>query len=57
MLSRLKPIFRKFYFFIVSNMPTPIVRHPQKPFCVAHLELTLYFSCTETDGCHFGGHG
>ena len=57
MLSRLKPIFRKFYFFIVSNMPTPIVRHPQKPLGVAHLELTLYCSCTEPDGCHFGGHG
>jgi hypothetical protein len=24
---------------------------------VAHLELTLYFSCTETDGCYFGRHG
>lgn len=57
MFSRLKPIFRKFYFFIVSNMPTPIVRHSQKPFSVAHLELTLYFSRTETDGCYFGRHG
>ncbi|MGI6078476.1 MAG: hypothetical protein ACOYCB_10025 [Fastidiosipilaceae bacterium] len=24
---------------------------------MAHLELTLYFSCTETDGCYFGRHG